>query len=164
MKSGREAVLLLGGNQGDCAGLLRQARGLLSQQAGKIVQQSSLYESEPWGFSSPDWFTNQVVEIETTLSPQQLLSITQQIEKTLGREKPQGARYASRTMDIDILFFDKEIIDTPELIIPHPRLHERLFTLLPLDEIMPDMEHPVLKKTIRALLQACEDAGRIRKI
>ncbi|MDR0694779.1 MAG: 2-amino-4-hydroxy-6-hydroxymethyldihydropteridine diphosphokinase [Prevotellaceae bacterium] len=155
------ALLLLGGNQGDRADLLRQARGLLAQHAGKIVQQSALYESEPWGFVSPGWFMNQVIEVETALPPLQLLSVTQQIEKNLGREKQSGAGYAPRTMDIDILFFGKQIIRAPELIIPHPRLHERLFTLLPLCEIMPDMEHPVLKKTFRTLLQECADTGKV---
>ncbi|MDR2802560.1 MAG: 2-amino-4-hydroxy-6-hydroxymethyldihydropteridine diphosphokinase [Prevotellaceae bacterium] len=155
------ALLLLGSNQGDRVHLLQQARRLLSQYAGKIVQQSALYESEPWGFASPCWFINQVVEVETALPPLQLLSVAQQIEKTLGREKPQGARYAARTMDIDILFFGGEIICTSGLIVPHPRLHERRFTLMPLCEIAPEMKHPVLKKTIRTLLQECEDAGKV---
>lgn len=155
-------LLLLGGNLGDRADLLRQARGLLAQYAGKIVRQSALYESEPWGFVSPGWFMNQVIELETALPPLQLLSVTQQIEKSLGREKLPGAGYASRTIDIDILFFGKQIIRTPGLVIPHPRLHERLFALLPLCEIMPDMEHPVLKKTLRTLLQECADAGKVR--
>ena len=157
-------LLLLGGNQGDRVYLMRQAREQLAQCAGKIARQSALYESEPWGFVSSGRFINQVVEIETALSPLQLLSVTQQIEKNLGREKPAGVRYASRTMDIDILFFGREIIRTPGLIIPHPRLHERRFTLLPLCEIMPEMEHPVLKKTIRTLLQECADAGFSRKL
>lgn len=158
---GIPVLLLLGGNQGDRVYLLRQAREQLAQYAGKIVRQSALYESEPWGFTSPGRFINQVVEVETALSPLQLLSVTQQIEKNLGREKPPGVRYASRTMDIDILFFGREILRLPELIIPHPRLHERRFTLLPLCEIIPDMEHPVLKKTVRTLLQECADAGEV---
>ena len=155
-------LLLLGGNRGDRLYLLRQAREQLAQRAGKIVRQSALYESEAWGFVAPGRFINQVIEMETALSPLQLLSVTQQIERTLGREKSPGAGYASRTMDIDILFFGREIICTPELIIPHPHLHERRFTLLPLCEIMPEMEHPVLKKTVRALLQECADAGDVR--
>ncbi|MDR3351336.1 MAG: 2-amino-4-hydroxy-6-hydroxymethyldihydropteridine diphosphokinase [Prevotellaceae bacterium] len=153
--------LLLGSNMGDRAGLLRQARAQLSQYAGKIVRQSALYESEPWGFASPCRFINQAVEIETALLPLPLLSVTQQIEKNLGREKPHGAGYSSRTMDIDILFAGMEIIHTSRLVIPHPRLHERRFALLPLCEILPDREHPVLKKNIRTLLQECSDAGDV---
>jgi 2-amino-4-hydroxy-6-hydroxymethyldihydropteridine diphosphokinase len=156
--------LLLGGNQGDRVHLLRQARELLSRHAGKIVRQSALYESEPWGFTSPGWFVNQAVEMETAWSPVQLLSVTQQIEKTLGREKPLAAGYAPRTMDIDILLFDRQIICLPGLAVPHPRLHERLFALLPLCEITPETEHPVLQKTLRLLLQECRDTCRVRKL
>jgi 2-amino-4-hydroxy-6-hydroxymethyldihydropteridine diphosphokinase len=157
-------LLLLGSNQGNRGHLLQQARALLAQQAGQIVRQSALYESEPWGFISDGWFMNQAVEIETALPPLALLSVTQQIEKALGREKPQGARYAPRTMDIDILFFDRQIIRLPDLTVPHPRLHERLFTLMPLCEIAPETVHPVLKKSIRALLQECSDTCHVRKI
>jgi 2-amino-4-hydroxy-6-hydroxymethyldihydropteridine diphosphokinase len=154
-------LLLLGSNLGDRRAWLRQARELLAQRAGTIVGQSSLYESEPWGFVSPDRFLNQAVAIATTQTPEALLATTQQIETLLGRQPATGRRYASRTMDIDLLFYENRQIESAALTLPHPRLHERRFTLLPLAEIAPDWVHPRLKKTVTELLEACSDEGSV---
>ena len=154
------AFLLLGSNMGDKANLLQQARELLNEQAGTIVQQSSLYESEPWGFVSPDWFVNQALKIETDLAPLQLLAVTQQIEKTLGRkQKSTTENYSSRTIDIDILLYDNTTIHLPELIIPHAQLHERRFALIPLCEIAATIIHPNFQQSILELLAQCKDKG-----
>jgi 2-amino-4-hydroxy-6-hydroxymethyldihydropteridine diphosphokinase len=154
------AFLLLGSNQGDRDDLLRQARTQLQQQAGRIIRQSSLYESEPWGFASPDWFLNQALELETTLEPLPLLAVTQQIETALGRRRTSGG-YASRPIDIDLLLYDDRIIVCAELTIPHPRLHERLFALRPLNEIASALIHPYFKQSIASLVAACTDTGRV---
>ena len=153
--------LLLGSNMGDKTNLLQQARELLNEQAGTIVQQSSLYESEPWGFSSPDWFFNQVLKIETTLTPLELLKVIKEIEKTLGRKEKQSTtkNYSSRPIDIDILLYDNITINLPELIIPHSHLHERRFALIPLCEIAATILHPNFQQSISELLAQCKDKG-----
>jgi 2-amino-4-hydroxy-6-hydroxymethyldihydropteridine diphosphokinase len=157
------AFLLLGSNQGHRQELLHQACRWLQETVGSITRASSLYESEPWGFAAPNWFLNQVLEIHTQWPPEQLLSITQHIEKRLGRrEKPAHERYASRPIDIDILFYNHQVMHTPALTLPHPRLHERRFTLLPLCELAPNLLHPVLHKTAADLLLQCPDTGIVR--
>ncbi len=107
-----DVILLLGSNLGDRQTLLCRARALIAQQIGAVVQQSALYESEPWGFRSNSWFINQVIKVNTSLEPEPLLAATQQIETLLGRTARRAQRYASRTIDIDILFFDNRCVDT----------------------------------------------------
>ena len=162
------AYILLGSNMGNKIRLLQEAAALIDRLAGKIVQYSSFYESEPWGFESDEWFINQVVVIRTSLSPEQLLKTTQEIERTLGRTtyRPTvgGERYTSRPIDIDILFYEEMIINTPALTIPHPLLHERLFTLQPLAEIAADLIHPLFQKNITILLEDCNDKVAVRKM
>ena len=134
----------------------------MGERCGKIVAKSRLYESEPWGFKSEHWFLNQVVKIETALSPDDLMKELLEIEKELGRDRSVPHEgYVSRPMDLDILYFGNEIIDTQMVKAPHPRLHERRFTLLPLCDIAPDYVHPVMKKTNLQLLDECQDAGKV---
>jgi len=104
-----------------------------------------------------------VLVVSTHLTPHQILGKILQIEKELGRERT-GKNYSSRTMDIDILFYEQEIIDTPDLIIPHPQLHKRRFTLIPLNEILPDWNHPGLNQSIRSLLEQCADYSAVEPI
>ncbi len=137
---------------------------MIGASVGEITQRSSLYASEPWGFKAPVHFLNRVLRVETSLEPQEILNKTQKIEKSLGRtEKSTNGRYASRTLDIDILYFNFSIIRLPGLIIPHPRLHDRRFTLLPLAEIAPEWIHPLLKRNSRQLLAECKDKGKVWK-
>lgn len=155
---------ILGSNSGNKRNILSEAIQLLSS-AGQITQQSALYETEPWGFTSNENFLNQVVVFETELSPREFLNHCLTIEKRLGRVRYEdGPRYSSRPIDIDILFCDSRIINSPELIVPHPRIAERRFVLAPLAEIMPDFVHPVFRKTIAELLSSCPDTLVVKKL
>lgn len=160
MKPKYRVTLLIGGNQGDRVGLLKQACDMIGQQVGDIVQLSSIYESEAWGFEAEQSFLNQAVVVETRLEPHEVLGKALFIETQLGRVRS-GNGYSSRTMDIDILFVDNKCIDTPDLIVPHPRIHQRNFVLVPLCEIMPDYVHPILQKTMSNLLKTSLDKGKI---
>ena len=152
--------ILLGGNLGDKRKVFSEARAKLSQQVGTITNQSVLYETEPWGFQSDDIFWNQVLEISTALSPEEVLQQTQQVERELGRIR-KANQYDSRIIDIDILFYGDQIIQTENLVVPHPRLQERKFALVPLCQIAPELIHPVIQKSIRQLLDECADALKV---
>jgi 2-amino-4-hydroxy-6-hydroxymethyldihydropteridine diphosphokinase len=155
--------LLLGSNLNNRAELLKQAADLIANQIGSVKSASSIYESEPWGFESDQYFLNQVLEIESRMTPIQLLEELLAIEKRLGRTRSRREGYQSRIIDIDILFYDTMILESDILTIPHPKLHERLFTLIPLSEISRDMVHPGLKKTIEQLVQECPDRSKVLK-
>lgn len=145
--------LSLGSNSGDRIGFVQQATSLLAAAEGiTIVRTSAFYETEPWGMESENWFVNAVVEIKTSLSPRNLLNECQRIEKQLGRVHDASHNgYEDRTIDIDILFYNKDIINEDDLVIPHKYLHLRAFTLVPLLELIPNFEHPVLHRTISEL-------------
>jgi len=155
--------ILLGGNLGDKKSVFAQARTILENTVGKIAAQSALYETEPWGFDSEDLFWNQVLEISTVLSPDEVLQQTQKTETELGRIRKVN-QYDSRIIDIDILFYGDRIINQANLIIPHPRIQDRKFTLIPLGEIAPDFIHPVFQKNIRQLLEECTDVLKVVKV
>lgn len=160
----KEAVLLLGSNLGPRSRKLDDACNLIDKHAGKITKHSSVYESEPWGFQDENKFLNQVVFIETQMEPVALLRTLQNLEDELGKVRTsQEESYSSRIIDIDILFYHNEIIETRELTIPHQLLHRRKFTLLPLSEIAGDLVHPVFNKTIRQLLAECPDDSKVYK-
>ena len=143
------AYLGLGSNLGDREENLRKALSLLGD-VGEITALSSVYETEPWGYAEQPYFLNMVCEFRTSLSPPELLALAQEVERRLGRVRT--IRYGPRTMDVDILLYGDQIVDTPDLQIPHPRIPERAFVLAPLAEIAPDVEHSTLKRPISALL------------
>ncbi|MFQ5949927.1 MAG: 2-amino-4-hydroxy-6-hydroxymethyldihydropteridine diphosphokinase [Nitrospiria bacterium] len=145
------AYIGIGSNQGDRLVLCREAvRRLASEETVQIKRVSSLYETAPMGFVDQDWFYNAVTEIETTLSPDRLLRHSQEIEKQLGKRTviPNGPR----TIDLDILFYDREVIDAPYLIVPHPYIPARRFVLIPMVEIAPGFLHPTLHQRVESLL------------
>ncbi len=174
---GNIVFLLLGSNRGNRIELLTKARQSIAEKAGEIIHSSSLYESEPWGFEDEISFINQVLEIKTNLSAEKLLKVLLDIESSLGRIRfadPASCilhqeqsdlhpvpGYNSRTIDLDILFYSDKIIFTESLRVPHPRLHERRFTLEPMNEIAPDLMHPILKKTVGELLAGCTDCSKV---
>ncbi|CCY62409.1 7 8-dihydro-6-hydroxymethylpterin-pyrophosphokinase [Clostridium sp. CAG:967] len=146
------AYLSLGSNFGDRIGYVQQATSLLGAADGiSIIRTSAFYETEPWNMDSENWFVNAVVEVKTSLLPQTLLLECQRIEQQLGRKRSQDAKYTDRTIDIDILFYNKDIVNDENLIIPHKFVHLRAFTLVPLLELIPNFEHPVLHKTVTEL-------------
>lgn len=158
----KESYLLLGSNLGDSKSYLGDALSKINELAGEVTGKSSLYQTASWGKTDQPDFINQVVRIETILSPQQLLETILVIEGSLGRQRLE--KWGSRTIDIDILFYDHRIIREKNLVIPHPFLHERRFTLLPLLELCPDLVHPVLGQTIKELYQLLKDHLSVKKL
>ena len=149
----------LGSNQGNRADNLRTAAALVSRHIGKIAKQSHVYETAPWGNPDQDTFLNQVIMINTTLDPRELLEAATRIEREMGRIKKE--KWGPRIIDIDILLYGKRIIRDKGLEIPHPEMHKRAFVLVPLMEIAPELEHPVLKQQIDELYMACEDTSEV---
>lgn len=147
------AYLALGTNIGNKRRNMITAAALLAERAGDVLALSGFYETEPWGFRSDNTFLNAALQLETSLSPQELLKITQQIEVEMGRTRKSNGVYHDRIIDIDILFYDDLILQTPELTLPHPLMHERLFVMEPLMEIAPHVVHPLFKKTVVSLMQ-----------
>lgn len=158
-----QVLLLIGGNLDDRFRLLIKVKENISNEIGTIKKESSIYETAPWGFESEQNFLNQVIIVSTSLLPIQVLRKCQIIEDRLGRVR-QSEQYISRTMDIDILFYNDEIINTSDLIIPHERLYQRRFTLEPLVEIAPNLVHPVIKKTLSEILKNCLDEADVKKL
>ena len=152
--------LITGSNMGDRSDILRKADRLIGLRIGKIVDRSSIYESVPWGFKHPNKVLNQVLAIDTALAPEILLGHLQEIEKSLGRIRT-GERFSARPIDIDILFCDDLVINSENLKIPHTRIQDRKFVLVPLNEIKPDLVHPVFNKTVKDLLKDCDDDGKV---
>jgi 2-amino-4-hydroxy-6-hydroxymethyldihydropteridine diphosphokinase len=166
MKQPVTAFLGLGSNRGIRRQLLEEATWMISARIGTIVSQSSVYESEPWGFRDETPFLNMVVEIATFLEPEEILAEIMVIEDGLGRvrDPKSGQRYSPRKMDIDILFYDQAVIETETLVIPHLHVQERRFVLVPLCEIAPYFVHPVFGQTMERLLRACTDKSPVRKV
>jgi 2-amino-4-hydroxy-6-hydroxymethyldihydropteridine diphosphokinase len=149
------AFLLIGGNLGDRPLNLKEAMEEIGKSAGKIVHKSQVYETAAWGFADQPAFLNQVTLVETHLDARHLLKTLLKIEQKLGRRRK--IHLGPRTIDIDILFFNNDVITSPDLTIPHPQLPNRRFALVPLHEIAPQFKHPVLQKTVAEMLGDCSD-------
>jgi 2-amino-4-hydroxy-6-hydroxymethyldihydropteridine diphosphokinase len=153
--------LSLGSNLGDREAHLKHALARLDA-LGQVIQHSALYETEPVEFTDQAWFLNLAAALETSNTPQQLISAIVQIELDLGRQRLQHK--GPRAIDIDILLFGDRIIDSPQLTIPHPAMHQRRFVLAPLAEIAPDLHHPLLKKTIRELRDELPPGQEVKRV
>jgi 2-amino-4-hydroxy-6-hydroxymethyldihydropteridine diphosphokinase len=155
------AYLSLGSNLGHREHQLRSAVDALAR-IGRVLSVSSFYETQPVEVSDQPWFLNCVVAVETDLSPERLVDATLTIEREMGRERTR--KKGPRNIDIDILLFDERIVSSAQLTIPHPAMHQRRFVLEPLAEIASDVRHPLLKKTVRALLSELEAGQVVRRI
>ncbi|GAB4021005.1 2-amino-4-hydroxy-6-hydroxymethyldihydropteridine diphosphokinase [Spirosoma koreense] len=151
--------LLLGANLGDRFATLRRAAELIAARVGQVVQPSKLYETAPWGVTNQPAYLNQVIAVDTLLSPESVLLQTQAIEQELGRVRRE--KWGARLIDIDMLYYDQLIRHTDTLTVPHPHLHERRFTLVPLADVAPGFQHPILGKTTLELLADCEDTSAV---
>jgi 2-amino-4-hydroxy-6-hydroxymethyldihydropteridine diphosphokinase len=156
----KKVYLGLGSSMGDREDFLRKAVALLGQACGPIIDVSPVYVTGPVGFESEHDFLNMVIMLQTDIIPAGLVKTVLELEASLGRIRGRE-RYSPRTIDIDILLYGDEIIDEPSVTIPHPRMHERRFVLVPLNDIAPEVIHPVFKKDIRTLLEECPDKSGI---
>jgi 2-amino-4-hydroxy-6-hydroxymethyldihydropteridine diphosphokinase len=157
----KTVYLSVGSNLGDRENNLSRAMEEIEERGVKIVRRSSIYETEPVEIREQGWFLNAAVEAETDLMPQQLMSALLEIEGELGRRR--RVKYGPRVIDLDILLFGSSIVKTPELVIPHPKMAERRFVLVPLAEIAPQAQHPVLRRSIAELLAECPDQSEVRR-
>jgi 2-amino-4-hydroxy-6-hydroxymethyldihydropteridine diphosphokinase len=156
--------LSLGSNQGNRIKILNEAIDEIASKVGKIHLVSSCFETEPWGYMSKNNFINQVISLYTTMTPDLLLNTLHEIERKFGRHRPSATiTYSDRPIDIDILFYNQQVIELPALTIPHGQFHIRRFVLEPMNEIAPDFVHPVYKKTINQLLNVCIDQTMVYK-
>lgn len=147
--------LSLGGNLGNTIEIFQNSMEILTKKVGKITQISSLYQTAAWGPIPQNDFINQVIEVETKLSAQELMDILLEIELQQGRVRQE--RWGPRTLDLDIIFFGEQLISTENLEIPHPRMEDRKFVLIPMVEINPNLIHPISRKSIRQILLECKD-------
>lgn len=160
---GHRLILAFGGNLGEVAATIAAAMSEAEAALGPLVRKSALYKSEPWGQSGQPWFLNQLAEFETRLLPLDCLRACQAIEDRHGRVR--GAdRNAARTLDIDLLYYDVLVLDTAELVLPHPRIAQRRFILLPLAEAWPELIHPPHGPSAAELLERCADPLQVEPL
>lgn len=152
--------LALGSNEGDRVLQLKTAINSIAAHCGPLLQLSPVYETAPWGVADQPDYLNMVIVVETSILPHQLLSALQEIEAGMHRVREE--RWGQRTIDIDILLYGNEVINTTDLVVPHPRIQDRLFVLVPMAAIAPDLIHPTLLKTVAELLSECKDELEVR--
>ena len=158
-----KVFLGIGGNIGNKQQNFTKVEDLIEKRLGKILLKSSVYETPPWGFNAEENFWNQVLLIKTKFLAEELLWRTKEIEDQFYRQE-RDVRYSSREMDIDMLYYDDIFMETDKLILPHPRLHQRKFVLVPLVEIAPDFKHPLFRLTSMQMLENCKDESIIKKV
>ena len=158
----KHVFLSLGGNLGNTPEIFERTYPMIENKVGPILQKSSLYQTAAWGLTDQADFLNQVVLLESSLTPNEILAEIQAIEKALGRERQ--VTWGPRTLDLDILFIDQELIQERDLQIPHPHIQDRKFILIPLHEIAADLNHPIYNKSIRELLNESKDTSAVSLI
>ncbi|MFQ5867896.1 MAG: 2-amino-4-hydroxy-6-hydroxymethyldihydropteridine diphosphokinase [bacterium] len=158
----QEIYVGLGCNLGNRLGNIRKAIELMKEEGIEIIDESSIYETEPVGYEAQGWFLNSVVKGRTGLSPRSLWNRLEKIEKSMGRERE--IKWGPRLIDLDILFYGNKILNGKQLQIPHSELHKRRFVLVPLEEIAPKLVHPVCKKTVSELLKDLKDNSQVKLV
>ncbi len=158
----QNVYLLLGSNLGDSKKYISDSVDIIQKRIGIIIQKSSLYQTESWGNTDQPDFINQVILINSELSPEEVLKEILSIETELGRRRHE--KWGSRIIDIDILFYGDQVVKTDDLTVPHPFLHLRKFTLMPLCEISPELIHPTLNKSASELLRDLDDELSVKKL
>lgn len=156
-----EVYLLLGSNEGNRLQWMQNALEQIGKHCGPVILTSSVYQTSAWGLETQPDFLNVVLLIHTALTPSGLLSATQYIEASMGRQR--DVKWGQRTLDIDILYYGHQVVSLPDLQIPHPYIPTRRFTLIPLSEIAPTFTHPTLQKTSIQLLDECSDTLEVQK-
>ena len=156
---GNTVILITGGNLGDKRKNLKKAAQLIGERIGEVEKSSGIYETEAWGLTDQPVFYNQVHVVKTVLSPDEVLHRILKIEEEMGRKRT--VKNAARIIDIDILFYDEQIVNEEKLVIPHPQISNRRFVLLPLQELVPQMIHPVYKMSVEQLLFQTEDQLKV---
>jgi 2-amino-4-hydroxy-6-hydroxymethyldihydropteridine diphosphokinase len=156
-----KTYLLLGSNMGNSRQQLMQAVKRIKKNTGRVTRQSKLYVTAAWGNTNQPDFLNQVIVLETKLPPAELIKNILSVEAAMGRVRT--VKNAPRIIDIDILFFNREIIRQKDLTVPHPEIQNRRFVLVPLNELSPGFKHPLLKKTVHQLLESCPDTLDVKK-
>ena len=155
-----KCYVLFGSNMGDKDQIFAKACLNINNRCGHVLEVSSAYESEPWGFEAKEWFLNRLIIVETELEPEAMMRQLLDVEAELGRVRhPEVEGYTSRTVDLDILYYGSRIVLTDCITIPHPRLHLRRFALLPLCELVPHFVHPAFNLTQTELLRRCADVS-----
>ena len=154
--------LLLGSNRGDKRAKIEGGLKSIETRIGNINKRSGIYKTKAWGYKNQDSFLNLVIEITSVKSPKDILDEITEIEKSAGEKK--RFKWGPRFLDIDILFYGDEIIEDANLIIPHPEIQNRNFTLKPLLEIAPELKHPILSLTITELYEVCKDRGSVKRL
>lgn len=159
-----QVALIIGSNLDDKRSFLDKAVASLKVHLGTLTDLSSIYVSPPWGYESSNEYYNQVLLFQTKLTAEHVLSFCLRIENLLGRKRTTNGSYQDRTIDIDILYYGDQVIDSEQLHIPHPRMHQRKFCLLPLFEVNPDWIHPVLGTDMISLIESCEDNTDLKRL
>ena len=158
-----DLFLMLGSNLGERMGNIKLAEKMINDQIGEVRKCSDIYETEPWGCIDQPLFLNKLLLVETYFDAQKVLELALCIEKALGRNRLLSNKWKERSIDIDIIYFDEQIIQTPQLVVPHPRLHQRNFVLIPLADMVPEFVHPVLKKNTLKMISECKDLQKVNK-
>lgn len=164
MKGMQTVYISLGSNKGNRLFFIKEAVNEITKSVGTVLKKSDIFETEAWSYNDHNYL-NSVIKIESRLLVFDLLTATKEIEKKLGRktktDKKKKTVYKSRVIDIDILFFNNDIIEINELTVPHPLIHKRMFVLKPLNQIAPDLIHPLFNKKIKTLLKKCSDKNKV---